>query len=82
MEYYKIICWSECPFCLRAKTLLLDKGGQFEYCSIDHSRKLLDYYKLVYKHDTVPMVVKLNTEDENEEFIGGYTELKKLFEGT
>ncbi len=82
MEYYKIICWSECPFCLRAKTLLLDKGVQFEYCSIDHSRKLLDYYKLVYKHDTVPMVVKLNTEDENEEFIGGYTELKKLFEGT
>ena len=68
--------------CLRAKTLLLDKGVQFEYCSIDHSRKLLDYYKLVYKHDTVPMVVKLNTEDENEEFIGGYTELKKLFEGT
>lgn len=67
---------------MRAKTLLLDKGVQFEYCSIDHSRKLLDYYKLVYKHDTVPMVVKLNTENENEEFIGGYTELKKLFEGT
>jgi glutaredoxin 3 len=82
MDYYKIICWSECPFCLRAKTLLLDKGVQFEYCSIDHSRKLLDYYKLVYKQDTVPMIIKLNTEDENEQFIGGYTELKKLFEGT
>lgn len=82
MDYYKIICWSECPFCLRAKTLLLDKGVQFEYCSIDHSRKLLGYYKLVYKQDTVPMIIKLNTEDENEQFIGGYTELKKLFEGT
>jgi glutaredoxin len=82
MDYYKIICWSECPFCLRAKTLLLDEGVQFEYCSIDHSRKLLDYYKLVYKQDTVPMIIKLNTEDENEQFIGGYTELKKLFKGT
>ena len=55
MEYYKIICWSECPFCLRDKTLLLDKGLQFEYCSIDHSRKLLDYYKKIYKQDTVPI---------------------------
>jgi len=82
MEYYRIICWSECPFCLRAKTLLLDKGVQFEYCSIDHSRKLLDYYKKVYKHDTVPMVIKINTEDGDEQFIGGYTELKKLLEGS
>ena len=81
MKYYRIICWSECPFCLRAKTLLLDKGVQFEYCSIDHSRKLLDYYKKVYKHDTVPMVIKINTEDGDEQFIGGYTELKKLLEG-
>ena len=82
MEYYRIICWSECPFCLRAKTLLLDKGLQFEYCSIDHSRKLLDYYKKIYKQDTVPMVIKMNTGDENEQFIGGYTELKELLRDT
>ena len=82
MEYYKIICWSECPFCLRAKTLLLDKGLPFEYCSIDHSRKLLDYYKKIYKQDTVPMVIKMNTGDENEQFIGGYTELKELLKDT
>ena len=56
----------------------MEKNKQFEYCSIDHSRKLLDCYKLIYKHDTVPMIVKLNTENDNEEFIGGYTELKKL----
>ena len=82
MEYYKIICWSECPFCLRAKTLLLDKGLPFEYCSIDHSRKLLDYYKKIYKQDTVPMVIKMNTGDEDEQFIGGYTELKELLKDT
>ena len=82
MEYYRIICWSECPFCLRAKTLLLEKGLQFEYCSIDHSRKLLDYYKMIYKQDTVPMVIKMNTGDENEQFIGGYTELKELLKDT
>ena len=82
MDSYKIISWTECPFCLRAKNLLIDKGIQFEYCSIDHSRKLLDYYKKVYKHDTVPMVIKINTENGNEQFIGGYTELKELLKDT
>ena len=80
MEYYKIICWSECPFCLKAKSLMIEKGFQFEYCSVDHSRKLLEYYKMIYKHDTVPMIIKVNTENNNEEFIGGFSELSKLLE--
>ena len=50
MEYYKIICWSECPFCIKAKALMIEKGLQFEYCSIDHSRELLDYYKKTFCH--------------------------------
>ncbi len=82
MEYYKIICWTECPFCLRAKALMMEKGLQFEYCSVDHSRELLDHYKLVYKQNTVPMVIKINTENGNEQFIGGYTELKELLKDT
>jgi len=82
MEYYKIICWSECPFCIKAKALLIEKGVQFEYCSIDHSRELLDYYKKIYKHDTVPMVVKIKTWSNDDEFIGGYTELKEFLERT
>lgn len=82
MEYYKIICWSECPFCIRAKNLLIEKGEQFEYCSVDHSNKLLNNYKKLYNHKTVPMVVKLNTESDNEQFIGGYSELKELLERT
>ena len=82
MKYYKIICWSECPFCLRAKTLMIENNLPFEYCSVDHSRKLLDYYKLLYKHDTVPMVLQLDTESKDETFIGGYTELKEFLNGT
>ena len=82
MKYYKIICWSECPFCLRAKTLMIENNLPFEYCSVDHSKKLLDHYKLIYKHDTVPMVLQLDTESESETFIGGYTELKEFLNGT
>lgn len=82
MEYFKIICWAECPYCLRSKNLLIEKGEQFEYCSVDHSNELLNYYKKVYNHKTVPIIVKLNTENDNAEFIGGFSELRELFERT
>ena len=82
MKYYKIICWAECPFCVKAKALMIENNLPFEYCSVDHSNTLLDYYKMIYKHDTVPMVIQLNTESEDERFIGGYTEFKKFLNRT
>jgi len=77
MKYFKIICWTECPFCIRAKNLLIERNEQFEYCSVDHSRKLLEHYKTIYNHATVPMVV-LKEDGLDDKFIGGYTELIKF----
>ena len=77
MKYFKIICWSECPFCIRAKNLLIEKGEQFEYCSVDHSPELLDYYKTIYNHNTVPIII-LKEGDMDDKLIGGYTELKQF----
>ena len=82
MKYYKIICWSACPFCLRAKTLLIKNDLQFEYCSVDNSNELLDHYKAIYNHETVPMVILIDTESKDEQFIGGYIELKEFLDGT
>ena len=82
MDYYKIICWTGCPYCVRAKALLIEERAHFEYCSVDHSRDLLNYYTKKYHHSTVPIIIKINTEDESEKFIGGYTELKELLERT
>jgi glutaredoxin 3 len=79
MKYFKIICWSECPFCIRAKNLLIEKGEQFEYCSVDHSSELLDYYKTIYNHNTVPIVI-LKEGSMDDKLIGGYTELKQFYE--
>jgi glutaredoxin 2 len=25
MKYYKIICWNECPYCLRAKMEMIEE---------------------------------------------------------
>ena len=71
MKYYKIICWNECPFCLRAKMEMIERSLPFEYCSVDHSNQMLMYYKSIYNHETVPMIVEVDT----------FTEKKSLSEG-
>ena len=86
MKYYKIICWSECPYCLKAKMEMIDKNLQFEYCAINHSPLLLEHYKSIYKHETVPMIIEIDVSTGQETFIGGYTDLityfgKSLVEG-
>jgi len=79
MKYYKIICWGECPYCLQAKMVMIDRPESFEYCSVDHSPKLLDYYKSTYKQETVPMIIEIDTLTGQEKFIGGYTDLIEYF---
>ena len=79
MKYYKIICWSECPYCLQAKMVMIDRSEEFEYCSVNHSPLLLDHYKSIYKHETVPMIVEIDTFTGLESFIGGYTDLIEYF---
>jgi len=79
MIYYKIICWSECPFCIKAKMEMIERKINFEYCAINHSQILFDHYKSTYKHKTVPMIVEIDTFTGQEKFIGGYTDLIKYF---
>jgi len=79
MKYYKIICWSECPFCLQARTAMLERSLNFEYCVVDDSPKLLDHYKSIYEHGTVPMIIEIDVSTGQEKFIGGYTDLIEYF---
>ncbi len=79
MIYYKIICWNECPFCLKVKMEMIEREVNFEYCSVDNSNTLLNYYKSIYKHSTVPMVIEIDTHTRQEKFIGGYTDLIEYF---
>ena len=78
MKHFKIIGWTECPFCLKAKNLLIEKNEQFEYCSVDHSPKLLNYYKAIYDCSTVPIII-VKGGKMDDELIGGYTELVAFF---
>ena len=79
MEYYEIYAWTDCPYCVEAKNLLMAHNKPFMFCCVDESDILLEFLKKKYKWSTVPMIIKKNTEDCSETFIGGYTDLLKLF---
>ena len=75
-----IIAWGECPFCVKAKALILDNGFECEYVVLDHAPTLLKNYKESYNMKTVPIVIYHNAEDQSAKVVGGYTDLVKFFE--
>ena len=81
MKYFKIIAWSECPFCIKARAALLQKGYEFEYLVMDHAPERLKFYKSIYNMRTVPIVLALNEDFEVEKTIGGYTDLAEFLRG-
>ena len=75
MRYFEIYAWTECPFCIHAKELLIEKGEQFMFCCMDSSDTLLSFFKKKYDWNTVPMIIEKHTEKNEEKFIGGFTDL-------
>ena len=79
-EYFMILAWGECPYCVKAKALLLQEGYEFEYIILDHAPSLLSNYKSIYDSKTVPIIVYHNVEQGYEKVVGGYTDLVKYLE--
>lgn len=80
MRYFQIYAWTECPFCIHAKELLIERNEQFMFCCLDQSEALLRFFKDKYNWDTVPMIMQKNTENNEEVFIGGFTDLARYLE--
>lgn len=78
-EYFMVLAWGECPYCVKTKALLLERGHEFEYIVLDHAPSLLKNYKSIYDNSTVPIIVYHNIEEAYEKVIGGYTDLVKYF---
>ena len=72
----KAIVWSknQCPYCDQAKALLKQKGIEFEERNMSKDWTKEQLLEAVPTARTVPQIIL------NEKLIGGYTELKKLFE--
>ncbi len=72
----KAIVWSKyhCPYCDQAKALLTQKGIVFEEKKIGDGYSKEDLLEAVPTARTVPQIFL------DEKLVGGFTELKKLFE--
>jgi len=70
---YKMWVLSECSFCQKASTFFLENNLSHEVVVLDRNQELLNEIKKKYNWETVPIIVKQS--EENETFIGGYTDL-------
>lgn len=72
----KAVVWSKyhCPFCDQAKALLTQKGIKFEEKKIGDGYSKEDLLEAVPNARTVPQIFL------DDKLIGGFTELKKLFD--
>ena len=68
----EIYTWSYCPFCVRAKELLDQRGVAYEEHVMDGKDAELNEVKRKYDHGTVPIVLL------DGEYVGGFTELQAV----
>lgn len=74
MEKVKLYTWTYCPYCKRAKKLLEKKDIPYKEYPIDgNDQKKKELYEKT-NQNTVPFIFI------NDQFIGGYSELKALEE--
>ncbi len=70
----KVVVYSKshCPYCVRAKNLLNQKGVPFEEINLDDKLDELDALKKKTGQMTVPMIFI------NDKLIGGFSDLSAL----
>ena len=69
----KAVVWSKpaCPFCVKAKNLLKNKGIEYEEKNIAEGYKIEDLLALVPNARTMPQIWL------DDEHIGGYSDLQE-----
>ena len=80
MRYFEIYAWTDCPFCVKAKELLIKNNQQFMFCCLDQSDILLEHIKTKWDWTMVPMILEKFTNSNEIHFIGGFTDLVKYLE--
>ena len=73
----KAVVWSKdaCPFCVQAKTLLESKGIEFEERNVQHEWTREQLLEVVPNARTLPQIFL------DDQYIGGFTELRKHLQG-
>ena len=73
MDRYTVWAKSHCPYCHKSQRLLLEKGLPHEIVMVDENKELLHEVQQKFNWSTVPVIVE--RKDDNEIFVGGFTDL-------
>jgi len=68
----KIYTWTVCPYCVRAKNLLNNKGVLFEEINLDGQENELEALSAKTGYRMIPQIFI------GDEFIGGFQDLSAL----
>jgi len=74
MEFYMVYGITDCPACLRACALLMEKEKEYVFVETDFSSTYRKQLKEQFKWNTFPIIVII--KEGGEEVIGGYTDLE------
>ena len=79
---YKIYGVTDCPHCLRAQALCMEKDVEYAWVMMDWSKTYREKMKELFKWKTYPIVTKLTEigpmyePDYIEDLVGGFDELQ------
>ena len=69
---------TDCPSCLYAQALLMEKGREYVFVAMDFSPSYRQKVKEDFGWNTFPIITLQHGEGLNDfSVVGGYTELKK-----
>ena len=77
---YMIYGVSDCPHCLRAQALCMEKDVDYAWVMMDWSKQYRERIKKDWNWKTYPVITKMSFGDNtsSEELIGGFDELSEV----
>lgn len=81
MIAYEVYGITDCPACLRACALLMEKDIQYVFMESDFSPAYRTALKKQWAWNTFPIIVEISISDDynlSSNLVGGYEELVKL----
>ena len=75
---YMIYGVTDCPHCLRAQALCMEKDGDYAWVMMDWSKDYREHIKRDWQWKTCPVITKISFTEytSSEVLVGGFDELQ------
>tara|TARA_Y100001963_G_C6684498_1_gene401521 strand:+ start:319 stop:603 length:285 start_codon:yes stop_codon:yes gene_type:complete len=80
--YFVVYSKKRCTWCKKAIDLLNERKERYIVTDLTKNKEVLEEIKTVFGHETVPIILLADNDNSRLNLIGGYTDLKSVFEKT